>query len=99
MTAVSIAPAQSDYSLGWLSILHSILIETVMLTFLDASPIHRVNVDGFWLDTTEVTNNEFSAFVDATNCVTVVEMKPTSKSFAVPNSRIMLSFRFELPII
>jgi len=29
-------------------------------TFADAKPWHRVYVDGFWVDTTEVTNTEFS---------------------------------------
>ena len=29
----------------------------------DAQPIHRVHVDGFWMDATEVTNEEFEKFV------------------------------------
>ena len=28
----------------------------------DSRPIHRVYVDGFWMDTTEVTNDEFAKF-------------------------------------
>lgn len=32
----------------------------------DSRPIHRVYVDGFWMDTTLVTNKEFDAFVRAT---------------------------------
>lgn len=39
----------------------------------DARPIHRVQVDGFWMDRTEVTNAEFARFVAATNYVTVAE--------------------------
>src|SRR6185295_11229338 len=35
----------------------------------DARPIHRVYVDGFWMDSTEVTNQQFAAFVDATGYV------------------------------
>ena len=31
----------------------------------DARPIHRVYVDGFWMDTTEVTNAQFARFVAA----------------------------------
>src|SRR5262245_18994473 len=31
----------------------------------DAQPIHRVSVDGFWMDATEVTNEQFAAFVEA----------------------------------
>ncbi len=42
----------------------------------DARPIHRVYVDGFWMDETEVTNAQFQKFVDATNYVTVAEVPP-----------------------
>ena len=31
----------------------------------DESPIHRVVVDAFWMDQTEVTNAQFKAFVEA----------------------------------
>ncbi len=39
----------------------------------DAQPIHRVRVDGFWMDATEVTNAQFAAFVNATGYVTIAE--------------------------
>ena len=39
----------------------------------DESPVHRVHVDGFWMDATEVTNAQFSAFVAATDYRTVAE--------------------------
>src|SRR5438094_714723 len=32
----------------------------------EEKPAHRVRVDGFWMDTTEVTNAQFAAFVEAT---------------------------------
>ena len=32
-------------------------------TVADALPIHRVYVDGFWIDATVVTNAEFGKFV------------------------------------
>jgi formylglycine-generating enzyme len=47
----------------------------------DALPIHRVYVDGFWMDATEVTNEEFEKFVKATGYVTVAEQKPTKEEF------------------
>jgi len=47
----------------------------------DAVPIHRVYVDGFWMDATEVTNAQFVKFVDATGYVTVAETKPTQEEF------------------
>jgi formylglycine-generating enzyme required for sulfatase activity len=48
---------------------------------LDARPIHRVYVDGFWMDQTEVTNDQFAKFVDATGYVTVAERTPTAEEF------------------
>ena len=50
-------------------------------TMPDARPIHRVYVDGFWMDRTEVTNEQFARFVDATGYVTVAERKPTREEF------------------
>jgi formylglycine-generating enzyme len=47
----------------------------------DARPVHRVKVDGFYMDQTEVTNNEFAAFVAATGYVTIAETKPTRQEF------------------
>lgn len=47
----------------------------------DARPIHRVHVDGFWMDATEVTNAEFARFVAATNYVTVAERKPRPEDY------------------
>ena len=47
----------------------------------DARPVHRVYVDGFYMDATEVTNEEFAAFVKATGYVTIAERKPTREEF------------------
>ena len=47
----------------------------------DARPLHRAYVDGFWMDTTEVTNEQFEKFVKATGYVTVAETKPTREEF------------------
>ncbi len=47
----------------------------------DALPIHRVYVDGFWMDATEVTNEQFAMFVEATGYVTVAERTPTQEEF------------------
>jgi formylglycine-generating enzyme required for sulfatase activity len=47
----------------------------------DAQPIHRVFVDGFWMDATEVTNAQFAAFVQATGYVTIAERTPTAEEF------------------
>ena len=56
----------------------------------DARPIHRVYVDGFWMDKTDVTNAQFARFVKATGYVTVAERKPSTKDFpGVPPDRLM----------
>jgi formylglycine-generating enzyme len=47
----------------------------------DARPVHRVYVDGFWMDTTEVTNAQFQQFVKATGYVTIAERRPTQEEF------------------
>ena len=47
----------------------------------DARPIHRVAVDGFWIDRFEVTNDQFGGFVQATGYVTVAEKTPTAAEF------------------
>jgi len=42
----------------------------------DELPAHRVRVDAFWMDATEVTNAEFARFVDATGYVSTAEREP-----------------------
>ncbi|NER17856.1 formylglycine-generating enzyme family protein [Spongiivirga citrea] len=41
----------------------------------DEKPRHKVAVDGFFMDITEVTNKQFKKFVEATDYVTVAERK------------------------
>jgi formylglycine-generating enzyme required for sulfatase activity len=47
----------------------------------DALPVHRVHVDGFWIDATEVTNEDYARFVKATGYVTIAERTPTAAEF------------------
>jgi len=47
----------------------------------DSSPIHRVYVDGFWMDRTPVTNEAFDRFVTATGYVTIAERTPRAEDF------------------
>ncbi|HEX8462888.1 MAG TPA: formylglycine-generating enzyme family protein [Segetibacter sp.] len=42
----------------------------------DEYPKHKVTVNGFWMDATEVTNAQFAAFVKATGYITTAEQKP-----------------------
>jgi len=47
----------------------------------DARPLHRVYVDGFWMDKTEVTNTQWEKFVEATHYRTIAEIAPTREQF------------------
>ena len=42
----------------------------------DEFPKHKVKLDGFWIDQTEVTNSQFSDFINKTNYVTTAEIVP-----------------------
>src|SRR6185312_7099015 len=42
----------------------------------DEYPKHKAQVDGFWMDATEVTNAQFQKFVEATHYITTAEKKP-----------------------
>ena len=41
--------------------------------YREEAPAHRVSVDGFWIDTSPVTNLEFGLFAAETGYVTVAE--------------------------
>ncbi len=49
----------------------------------DEKPAHRVRVDEFWIDETEVTNAQFRAFVEATGYVTTAEKVPSVEEILV----------------
>jgi formylglycine-generating enzyme required for sulfatase activity len=51
----------TDFDLGW----------------PDEKPAHRVRVDGFWIDETDVTNAQFRSFVEATGYVSTAERTPS----------------------
>ncbi len=44
-------------------------------------PVHRVSVDGFWMDVHPVTNAEFHRFVEATDYVTLAERAPNPDAY------------------
>lgn len=68
-------------------------------SFTDARPIVRVWVDGFWMDETEVTNEQFAKFVEATQYVTVAERTPKAEDFpgAPPENLVAGSVVFAPP--
>ena len=56
----------------------------------DARPIHRVYVDGFFMETMDVTNSLFARFVKATGYVTVAERTPRAEDFpGVPRENLV----------
>ncbi len=65
----------------------------------DTQPVHRVAVDGFWMDATEVTNALFTKFVEATGYRTVAEIAPTKEEFptAPPENLVAGSVVFTPP--
>jgi formylglycine-generating enzyme len=65
----------------------------------DARPWHRVYVDGYWMDKTEVTNEQFARFVKATKYVTVAERTPRAEDYpkAPPENLIAGSVVFSPP--
>ena len=65
----------------------------------DSRPIHRVYVDGFWMDATEVTNAQFAEFVTATGYVTIAEQTPRAEDFpgAPPENLVAGSIVFAPP--
>ena len=62
----------------------------------DERPIRAVSVEGFWIRSTEVTNDEYGAFVEATGYRTVAERMPPeggapgSAVFIAPTERVSL---------
>jgi formylglycine-generating enzyme required for sulfatase activity len=52
-----------------------------MQATVDSRPIHRVYVDGFFMDKTDVTNAQFEKFVKATGYITIAERKPRAEDF------------------
>lgn len=66
----------------------------------DEAPVRPVTINGFWMDKTEVTNEEFDKFVKATGYVTIAERKPDPKDFpgADPADLVPGSVVFSPPV-
>ncbi len=73
--------------------------EVGMQATTDSRPIHRVYVDGFYMDKTDVTNAQFAAFVKATGYVTFAEKAPTAEEYptAPPENLVAGSVVFSPP--
>jgi formylglycine-generating enzyme len=76
-TATSTSAATSAERMVWIPGGEFTMGTDSELAWPDEKPAHRVRVDGFWIDATEVTNGQFRAFVQATNYVTTAEKAPS----------------------
>lgn len=67
--------------------------------FPESQPLRKVRVDGFWMDTTEVTNRQWRKFVEATGYVTIAERTPTAEEYpnAPPENLVAGSLVFSPP--
>jgi formylglycine-generating enzyme required for sulfatase activity len=65
----------------------------------EEAPAHRVHVDGFWIDRTTVTNDDFAAFVAVTGHVTTAERPPDPAAYpgALPEMLVAASTVFRRP--
>jgi formylglycine-generating enzyme required for sulfatase activity len=65
----------------------------------EEAPVHRVAVDGYWMDRHAVTNDGFARFVDATGHVTVAERQPKAEDYpgALPGMLVPGSLVFRKP--
>jgi sulfatase modifying factor 1 len=49
--------------------------------YRERAPVHRVIVDGFWMDLTPVMNRRFREFVEATGHVSFAEIAPKLEDY------------------
>ena len=65
----------------------------------EEAPAHHVTVEGFWMDKTPVTNEQFSRFVEATGYLTVAErpLNPEDYPGAKPETLVPGSIVFKKP--
>ena len=65
----------------------------------EEAPVHRVTVDGFWIERTPVTNQQFEEFIRATGHKTFAEIPPDPKDYpgALPHMLYAGSLVFSPP--
>lgn len=69
-------PRPAPSGMAWIPGGEFIMGSESRLARADEGPAFRAQVDGFWMDTTDVTNAQFAAFVAATGHVTTAERAP-----------------------
>jgi formylglycine-generating enzyme len=88
-----------EFSMGCLVPNDGICTLATLASVNDSQPVHRVYVDGFWMDKTDVTNDQFEKFVQATGYKTLAEIPPTREQFptAPPENLVAGSTVFTPP--
>ncbi len=71
-----VTPGKSPDGMAWIPAGTFMMGSANKQAFHDEFPRHRVKLNGFWMDKTLVTNDEFRKFVNATGYVTTAEKKP-----------------------
>lgn len=77
--AGTVPPAENPPGMVWIPGGEFTMGTDSDLGWQEEKPAHRVAVEGFWMDLTEVTNTQFRQFVDATQYVTTAERAPTAE--------------------
>ncbi len=72
-------PKETPQGMVWIPGGEFLMGNNASTAWPDEQPAHRVAVDHFWMDSTEVTNSQFAAFVNATEYVTTAEKAPTAE--------------------
>ena len=67
--------------------------------YSEENPVHKVTVDGFWMDQFTVTNREWKRFVEATGPITLAERPPNAEDYpgAAPELLVPASVVFRMP--
>ena len=67
--------------------------------YAEESPVHKVTVDGFWMDRCTVTNEQWQHFTDETRYVTLAERAPNPEHYpgAKPELLVPASVVFSQP--
>ncbi len=77
--SLSTSPAETLPGMVWIPGREYWMGSDASEAWRDEHPAHRVGIDGFWMDLSEVTNTQFAEFVEATSYVTTAERRPTAE--------------------
>jgi len=76
MLVVFIIQSNKHPGMAWIPGGEFIMGSNSSLARANEQPAHKVRINSFWMDKTDVTNAQFAAFVKATGYVTTAEKKP-----------------------